>query len=295
MASQRGRSVATSSLVNTRPLSWSVDTVCSPRPSDPKASQQARSSGRPWRAATDCTRRSVSRSFRWLISAVICRDCTPWPSRWPASCRMRPAASCSAGRPSAARIRLLTCLSDSRLSASTSRSETMLTRRPASVTGTCRMPWRDISSTASCKLWSCVRHCTGALITLEIGTVSGCCGSVMRPSTSWRVRMPCGAPWASSTTTDPTRRACMLASASASGVSAAQANGCLGASVDSGASSDCSDRACADQAACTAWRDRARNCNARRFRKSANGAQSAASRCTAAVGNSRQKVSSLAV
>jgi hypothetical protein len=49
----------------------------------------------------------------------------------------------------------------------------------------------------------------GALMTSAMGVLSGRWGSVTRPRMSCRVRMPSGAPAASSTITEPTRRSCM--------------------------------------------------------------------------------------
>lgn len=207
------------------PLSWSVAMVCSLRPSEPKASQHTRDRSTPCCAASSATRRSASTSLRWLISSVSWRARTPCPSRLRAKRRMSAATRRSVSTSGAARIAVLTCLSDRRCSANRSRSDRMPTTRApgssASVTGTCRTPWRDISSAASCAVWRVDSTCTGALITSPMGRCRDKPGSVTRPRMSCRVRIPRAAPLvSSSTSTEPMRRSCMACSASANGVAA---------------------------------------------------------------------------
>ena len=161
------------------------------------------------------------------MSSVVWRACTPWSSRLRAKARISPARWRSVSTSGAARICALSCRSDRRCSAKRSRSETMLTTRPASVTGRWRMPWRAMTSAASCRVCSVVSDCTGELMTSAMGVVSARCGSVTRPRMSCRVRMPTGACASSSTSTEPIPRSCIAASACASGVAGLQASGCL--------------------------------------------------------------------
>jgi hypothetical protein len=147
------------------------------RPSEPKASQQALRKSMPPCWATRCSSRSVSTSFRWLISSVSWRACTPWPSRLPAKRRMSwRQVNQRSGTSGAARIWRAELLERQALQ----RKQVALghdarRRAPRSVTGTWRMPWRDISSAASCNGVVHVRHWMGLLMTLPMGVCSGSC------------------------------------------------------------------------------------------------------------------------
>ena len=228
------------------PLSWSVATVCSLRPSEPKASQQPCFRSMRWAAATIVTRCSVSTSFKWLISSVSWRAPTPWPSRLRAKRRMSCDTTRSVATSGAARIAVLTCFSDKRCSANRSRSDRMPTTRPlASATGTWRMPYRDIASAASCAVWSMPTVTTGRLITSPIGVDNGFSASVTRPRMSWRVRMPSAAPLSSATTsTEPMRFSCIDFNATPSGVDGATPTAARRSRSRSGVSSDCSASVC---------------------------------------------------
>ena len=161
------------------------------------------------------------------MSWVIWRAATPWASSSWAKPRIWRALSARVSTSRAPRMAALIGRSVSRCRANTSRSETRLTTRPASVTGTWRRPLRDISSAASCSVCWAVSVCTGALITRSIGVLSGSWGSTTRPMMSSRVRMPIGTPAASNTSSEPMRRSCIRPSASESGVCGATPSGVL--------------------------------------------------------------------
>ncbi|MNT31737.1 hypothetical protein D3C72_1675850 [compost metagenome] len=165
-------------------LSWSVAMVCSARPSEPRLSQHSHWRSMPNSSALSCTSRSVSTSLRWLIIEVSCRACTPCASRLRARRRMSCAEAFSASTLVAERSAVLTLLRLCRCMANRSRSDTMPIATPSRVTGTWRMPWRDISSAASCAVCSLVSVRTGATMTSEMGVSSGNPASATRPSTS---------------------------------------------------------------------------------------------------------------
>ncbi len=97
----------------------------------------------------------------------------------------------------------------------------------------------------------------------------------------------------------PASSRCAGRASRASASAAASSGGTLTAArrsrSPSGVSSDCSASDCEAYATCSARRDSSRNCCTRRFRKSANGALSRASACSACAGSARQKVSVCAV
>ena len=269
--------------------------VCSERPSEPKASQQARLRSNPCCCAASCTTRSVSRSLRWLTNSVSERADKPCAISVRARRRMSGAAATSSCRSAASRSRLPSRRADKRCSANRSRSETIATTRPSSVTGTWRRPWRDISSTASCTLCAASSVCTGWVIRRSIGVSIDGCASATRSSTSCRVKMPTAATAASSTSTEPTRRCCIKRNTSSSGVLARQLTRARRGRLPSGASIDSSASACAAKTDCCACLDNASTCCTRPCRKSASSAQRCASWCIASAGTSRQKQSSMAM
>ena len=163
-------------------------------------------------------------------------------------------------RRGAARMDVLTCLSDRRCIANRSRSETMPTTRPAVASpahGGCRGATSAAPRRARCRPLSSV--CTGALITSPIGVASGSCGSVTRPRMSCRVRMPSGAPAVvghQHRADAPLVHRCQRLRQRRLAAHTPPAR--RAAACASGVSSDCSASACDAYAACSAWRDSSR-------------------------------------
>ena len=278
-----------------KPLSWSVAMVCSLRPSEPKLSQQAWLRSTCCCDAMICTRRSVSRSFRLLMSAVKGLAIMPCPTRDRASSRMPCAACANSALCLACRMRALTPLSESRCMANKSRSETMPTTRPPSSRGTWVMPWRAISSAAASTGCATSSACTVRVITEATGSSSERPAKATRSRTSWRVKMPNKAPCASCTSMEPMRRSCMRRNTSRKGVSGAQLTGASRNRLRKGRSSDCSCKAIEACAACTARRESSSNCMVLPARKRAKGGLARATSSSACTGKRRQKRSPTAL
>ena len=274
--------------------------VCSLRPSEPKASQQARRRSTPL-LARPAAPPGVGEHVVQVADQLgeLARAARPGRAGCARSggCR-RPRAAASAGRAPRG-CAVPSCLSDRRCSANRSRSETMLDQRArARTTGTWRMPWRDISSAASCSgAGRFEREHRRAGITASIGVDSGSCGSVTRPRMSCRVRMPVrrlrrARPPASSrraarASAAAPRPAACRARRPSSGLRASDRQRRLERLLGQRLATrrPRAARCCASS----------KKCSVRRFRKSANGALARASACTAAAGSSRQKVSACAV
>ena len=191
-----------------------------------------------------------------------------------------------------------TCLSDRRCSANRSRSDTMPTRRArARVTGTWRMPWRDISSAASCACAPCVRRVHRRAHDLRR---SACPAAAAAGSRGPGCRAASGCPAARRASSSHQHRADAPRRASALRASPAACRAGRPAARCARQRAQRAPPATARPAparprppAPRGARARGSACT-RRFRKSANGGLAAASSCIAAAGSSRQKVSSLA-
>ena len=216
-------------------LSWSVASVCSPRPSLPRAIQQRRPRSSAAPAPVSSISRPVTRSFSGGDEAgdgVRPTALVEEASGQHPDARRRGNRRVDIRAP--LRIAALTSSIPPRQSENSRDSETTPTSRPSSTSGTCRMSSRAISSAASKPALRRQRPDLARHGVADGSAEVRAAGARRVSSTSCSVNTPSGRRSASTTIIDPIRVRRIVSSTVRSGVSGAQLTGRASQSPGSG-------------------------------------------------------------